>query len=81
MNRLWLRADTEDAAFRRDELTVWKSYNEFVTAGLLRRGEDLTEVECDACGDAHIETVNWITEPPGTERPRSFDSHSFLVSA
>src|ERR1035437_2012296 len=39
--------------------------------GVIRRGEDLCEVECDACGDRHIEHVQVIIEPPGST-PRMY---------
>lgn len=65
MYDFWVRADLEEAAFRGDELrllgaalTVLRKEN------VLRRGDDLRMVECDACGSPHIEQVDIITDPP-----------------
>jgi hypothetical protein len=63
--------DAEDAAFRGDELRSLGLLEPLVAAGVITKGEDLSEVECDACGDDHVAPVMWITEPPGSE-PRAY---------
>lgn len=69
MTEFWSRADLEEAAFRGEELRTLGlvADGRLATPGLFRRGEDLSEVECDACGDRHIEPVHVIIEPPGSE--------------
>lgn len=39
--------------------------------GLLRRAENSTAIECDACGEGHVETVELLTEPFGAT-PRAY---------
>ena len=53
MTEFWARADLEEAAFRGDELRRLGRVTDgrLVIFGMLERGEDLNEVECDACGD------------------------------
>lgn len=67
MTEFWARADLEEAAFRGDELRRLGLVTDARLAipGMFQRGEDLSEVECDACGDGHIEHVHVIIEPPG----------------
>jgi hypothetical protein len=69
--QVWARVDAEDAAFRGDELRSLGLLEPLTAAGVITKGEDLSEVECDACGDDHVEPVVWITEPPGSE-PRAY---------
>jgi hypothetical protein len=62
----WIRADLEEAAFRGDELSRLGSAALAVVQkeNLIKRGEDLRMVECDACGSPHIEEVDIITDSP-----------------
>jgi len=61
----WTRADSEDGAFRGDEARALGRFEALVAAGILKRAGALIDVECDACGDAHIESVVWVTAPAG----------------
>jgi lambda repressor-like predicted transcriptional regulator len=65
----WIRADLDDAAFRGDEVRKFgpAALGALEKENLLKRGEDLQMVECDACGTPHLETVEILTEPPGSE--------------
>ncbi len=73
MTEFWVRADLEEAAFRGGELRRLGLVTDgrLVIPGIFQQGEDLREVECDACGDGHIETVHVIIEPPGS-KPRLY---------
>lgn len=73
MTEFWVRADLEEAAFRGDELRSLGLVTDgrLAIPGIFQRGEDLSEVECDACGDRHIEHVHVIIEPPGS-KPRLY---------
>jgi hypothetical protein len=64
--QFWIRADLEEAAFRGDELRQLAAAALAVLQkeNLLRRGDDLRMVECDACGSPHIEEVDIITDSP-----------------
>lgn len=69
----WSRADLDEAAFRGDELSAFgpAALEIFKTEKLLKRGEDLREVECGDCGNPHIEDVDIITDSPGSV-PRAY---------
>ena len=73
VTEFWARADLDEAAFRGEELRMLGLLPDgpLAALGVFRRGEDLSEVECDACGDRHIEHVQVIIEPPGSE-PRMY---------
>jgi len=73
VTEFWVRADLEEAAFRGDELRSLGLVTDgrLAIPGIFQRGEDLSEVECDACGDRHIEHVHVIIEPPGS-KPRLY---------
>ena len=73
MTEFWARADLEEAAFRGDELRRLGLVTDgrLATPGVFQRGEDLSEVECDACGDRHIEHVQIVIAPPGS-KPRMY---------
>ena len=73
VTEFWARADLDDAAFRGEELRMLGLAPDgpLAALGLFRRGEDLCAVECDACGDHHIEHVQVIIEPPGS-KPRMY---------
>jgi hypothetical protein len=73
MIEFWARADFEDAAFRTDELRLLGLLEPLKAAKVLQKGEALQEIECDSCGDDHVERVDWITEPLGSE-PRAYIS-------
>ena len=45
----------------------------FESHSLIRQSENLDVVECDACGDGHVEEVEILTEPAGT-KPRAYIS-------
>lgn len=66
MRAFWIRADLDEAAFRGDELPAFgpAALQVFKTEKLLKRGEDLREVECGDCGNPHIENVDIITDSP-----------------
>jgi len=68
VTEFWARADLEDAAFRSDELRTLGlvADGRLAYSGVFRKAENLSEVECDACGDRHIEHVHAIIEPPGS---------------
>jgi hypothetical protein len=73
VTEFWARADLSEAAFRGEELQMLglAPDGRLAALGVIRRGEDLCEVECDACGDRHIEHVQVIIEPPGST-PRMY---------
>ena len=71
MLAFWIRADLDEAAFRGDQLRGFEpeTLDLFRKEKLLKRGEDLREVECDDCGNPHLEDVDIITDSPdGTPR-------------
>lgn len=72
---LWKRVDLEDAAFRGDELHElgFPSSATIEAIPVFKRSENLREVECDACGERHVEHVQFISGPVGSE-PRAYIS-------
>jgi DNA-binding CsgD family transcriptional regulator len=73
VSAFWIRADLEDPVFIGDEVRRWPANirHLFESHSLIRQSENLDVVECDACGDGHVEEVEILTEPPGT-KPRAY---------
>jgi hypothetical protein len=69
----WIRADLEDPAFTGDEVKRWPASIRSLleSRSLIRRSENLRVIECDACGDRHVEEVEILAEPAGT-KPRAY---------
>jgi hypothetical protein len=73
LTAFWIRADMEEPAFTGDEVrrlaaatrTLLESHS------LIRQSENLRVVECDACGNGHVEEVELLTEPVGSN-PRAY---------
>ncbi len=70
MIEFWKRADQVDAAFRSEELLGLTSLRA-AHLKLFQRSENLINVECDACGDRHIERVHIFPGQSGNE-PRAY---------
>jgi hypothetical protein len=71
----WSRADVEDAAFTGDELRRLPGATRRLleSHSLLRQSENLRVIECDACGECHVEEVEILVEPAGS-KPRAYIS-------
>jgi hypothetical protein len=65
----WSRADLEDSAFTGDELRRLPAAIRHLleSHSLIRQSENLRVVECDACGDGHLEEVEILVEPAGSK--------------
>jgi len=63
------RFDIDPAVFSGDETRGWPAglLDALRTAKLLRRTENAPFVECDSCGEGHVEGVQYVTAPPGTD--------------
>lgn len=63
------RLDIDPSEFTGDEVRRWPAgvHEALSSAGLVRRAEDAGSVECDACGEGHLEEILQIAVPPGTE--------------
>lgn len=61
------RADLESAVFTGDEVSCWPDgvSARLVHAGLLRPIAGALSIECDACGEGHIEEVQFVAAAPG----------------
>ena len=75
ISAFWIRADLEDPVFIGDEIRRWPANirHLFEFHSLIRQSENLRVIDCDACGDSHVEEVEILTEPPGT-KPRAYIS-------
>jgi hypothetical protein len=73
LTAFWIRADLEDPAFTGDEVRRLPTTTRHLleTRSLIRQSENLRVIECDACGDGHLEEVEILTEPAGS-RPRGY---------
>ncbi len=73
LTAFWSRADVEDPAFTSDELRRLPATTRRLieSHSLLRQSENLRVVECDACGDGHVEEVEILVEPAGS-KPRAY---------
>jgi hypothetical protein len=69
----WSRADLEDPAFTGDEVRQFPSATRRLLRfrSLLRQSENLRVIDCDACGDGHLEEIEFLVEPPGS-KPRAY---------
>lgn len=69
----WSRADLEDPAFTGDELRRLPAATRPVleSHSLLRQSENLRVIQCDACGDGHVEEVEILVAPAGS-KPRAY---------
>jgi hypothetical protein len=69
----WIRADLEDPAFSGDELRRLAATTRRLleSHSFIRQSESLHAVECDACGEGHVEEVELLVEPAGS-RPRAY---------
>jgi hypothetical protein len=75
LTAFWIRADLEHPVFGSDEVRCWPANIRYLLESrcLIRLGENLKIIECDACGERHIEEVEFLTEPPGS-KPRAYIS-------
>jgi len=75
LSAFWIRADLEDPAFTGDEVRRWPANIRHLldSRSLIRQSENLRVIDCDACGDGHVEEVEIFTEPVGT-KPRAYIS-------
>jgi len=73
LTAFWGRADLEDPAFTGDELRRLPAATRRVleSHSLLRQAENLRVIECDACGEDHLEEVEILVEPAGS-KPRAY---------
>ena len=73
LTAFWSRADLEDPAFTGDELRRMQAATRRVleSHSLLRQAENLRVIQCDACGDGHVEDVEILVEPAGS-KPRAY---------
>ena len=69
LTAFWSRADLEDPAFTGDELRRVPAAirHLFESHSLIRQSENLRVVECDACGEGHLEEVEILVEPAGSK--------------
>lgn len=73
LTAFWIRADLEDPVFAGDEVMRLPANTRHLleSTSLIRQSENLRVVECDACGDGHVEEVEILTEPTGS-KPRAY---------
>jgi hypothetical protein len=73
LTQFWIRADLEDPVFTGDELRRLPAAIRRIleTRSLVRQSENLRVIECDACGEGHLEEVEILVEPPGS-KPRAY---------
>ena len=69
----WIRADLEDPVFTGDEVRLLpeRARRLLESQSLIRQSENLRVIDCDACGEGHLEEVEIITEPAGS-KPRAY---------
>jgi hypothetical protein len=69
----WIRADLDDPAFTGDELRRLPAAIRRLleSHALIRQSENLGVIECDACGEGHLEEVEILAEPTGS-KPRAY---------
>ena len=62
------RVDLDPPRFSGDEVMRWPrdTHETLVDLGLLRRVASATSIDCDACGDRHIEDVVTVVSPAGS---------------
>jgi hypothetical protein len=63
------RAQTRTRIVAADELATWPEglLDQLVADGVLKATSNAAAVACDACGNDHVEKVEYIQSPPGTE--------------
>lgn len=73
LTAFWSRADLDVPAFTGDELRSLPAASRRLLEchSLIRQSENLGVIECDACGDRHIEQVEVLVEPAGS-KPRAY---------
>ena len=73
LTTFWIRADLEDPVFTGDEVRRFPATVRRLLESrrLIRQAENLRVIECDACGEGHLEEVEILTEPAGS-RPRAY---------
>lgn len=61
-----VRADA--VLFTADDIATWPPdlLDELVACGVLRPEQPTRAISCDACGDDHVEIVQYVESPPGT---------------
>jgi hypothetical protein len=61
------RADAQDATFNADEIAAWPdgAAAMFESLPLIRAAEHARSAVCDACGNDHTETVEYVTDANG----------------
>jgi hypothetical protein len=62
------RARANAGLFTADEVAAWPAglLDELVCAGVLSPEKPAQSISCDACGDDHVETVQYVESPPNT---------------
>jgi hypothetical protein len=63
------RALAKEPIFSADEVATWPEslLDQLVSEGVLKPTDNARSVTCDACGDDHVEEVQYIEAPPGSE--------------
>jgi hypothetical protein len=63
------RARAKQPIFAADEVATWPNglLDQLVESGVLAATDNASAVRCDACGHDHVERVEYIRSPPGTD--------------
>ena len=63
------RAQAHEPIFVADEVATWPAglLDRLVANGILTPTSNATSVTCAACGDDHVELVQFVEAPPGSE--------------
>jgi len=63
------RAATKEPVFTADEVEAWPDglFDQLVADEVLKPTSNAGAVPCDACGEDHVEEVQFIESPPGAE--------------
>ena len=63
------RAQAQELIFVADEVATWPSglLSQLVADDVLTPTSNATSVTCNACGDDHVELVQFVEAPPGSE--------------
>jgi hypothetical protein len=62
------RALAKEPIFTADEVAAWPNgmLDQLTDEGILAATDNAQSVVCDACGHDHVETVEYVSAPPGT---------------
>ncbi len=63
------RAQAKEPIFTADEVATWSDslFDQLITDGVLKATDNAASVSCDACGQDHVEKIEYIESPPGKE--------------